>query len=385
MSNTAVIDKLRADRDSARDAAISMAEAEDFDPTSSAFGELEARAASLDSQIERLQNLLSAQESADALDGKFSKASKRSELKVRENNDDARSWGELFVRSEEFGNYRGRGQSAQYGIDFDRRQNRALPSGLSDLVAAGYTLGKTQVDNSAPAAPTPLLDAVNQVAVSGNSVEFVAWSKKAGGAAKVAEKAAKPSVEFGPTVVPSVLDTFAAYTQLTRQLIEDQSAVRDLIDNELRREVTRSIEADAAAKLAAATLPTASAADLLGAIRVGIATVQSAGYNPTAILINPVDWADLDNAVMGATLIGPQVRQSFWGLSVLPSSAQPAGTATVGDFKAGVSHFYRTQVQVYISDSHADTFLSNVFTLLGEARGLTAVVRPQALVEVAKV
>ena len=31
--------------------------------------------------------------------------------------------------------------------------------------------------------------------------------------------------------------------------------------------------------------------------------------------------------------------------------------------------------------SHADTFLSNVFTLLAERRGKTAVVRPQALVE----
>ncbi len=381
MAATTVIDNLRQERDAARDAAIQLAEAEDFDPTSSAFVELESRSASLDSQIERLQVLLAARDAADALDGQFSKAQRRAEDRPSGPPRMSESWGELFVRSEEFGNYRGRGQTPQFEIDFDRRQHRALPTGISDLVAAGFTMGKTIVDVTAPAAPTPLLDAVNQVQVSGNSVEFVQFVKKAGGAAKTAEKAVKSSAEWGPTVTPAVLDTYAVWTQLTRQLLEDAPAVRDLIDNELRREVMRAIEADAAAKLVAATLPTASGSDLLAAIRVGVGTVQAAGYSPNGVLVNPSDWADLDNVVMGATLLGPQIRQSFWGLVPIPAVSQPEGTATVGDFKAGVSHFYRNAVQVYITDSHAETFTSNVYTLLSEARGLTAVTRPAALCE----
>jgi cardiolipin synthase len=35
----------------------------------------------------------------------------------------------------------------------------------------------------------------------------------------------------------------------------------------------------------------------------------------------------------------------------------------------------------YITDSHGDTFLSNVFTILAEARSKTVVIRPDALVE----
>jgi HK97 family phage major capsid protein len=245
------------------------------------------------------------------------------------------------------------------------------------------TMPTTAVSVQAPSAPTPLLDNVNRVQVTSNAVEYVSWAKTAGGAAVVAEKGNKPSVEFAPTVTADALDNIAAYTQLTRQLIEDAPAVRDMINGELVREIRREEEAQVAAAITAATLPTAAGADLLAAIRVGVGTVQAAGYAPNAVLLNPADWADLDNVVMGSTLNGPSIRQNFWGLVPIPSAAQTAGTAVVGDFATAVTQFYRSEIALYISDSHASTFLANVFTLLCERRSLAAVLRPQALVEVA--
>jgi hypothetical protein len=79
MTTNPVIDQLRSQRDEARDTAITLAEADNFDPESESFRELEARSASLDTQIERLSNLLNARASADALDGKLSKIQRRSE------------------------------------------------------------------------------------------------------------------------------------------------------------------------------------------------------------------------------------------------------------------------------------------------------------------
>ena len=266
-------------------------------------------------------------------------------------------------------------------------QTRALPTGLADLVAAGFTGGKTQIDTSPPQAPTPLMDNISQIPVSTNAIEYIAWTKKAGGAAKVAEKAAKPSAEFGPTVTPATLDNFAVYTQLTRQMIEDQAAVAAKINGELRNDVLKAEEADAVAVLAAASasIPDTTNADLLAAIRQGVGTVQAAGYAPNAVLLNPADWAALDIGVMGGTLGGPTVGANFWGLRPIPSSAQAAGTAIVGDFRSAVEHYFRSQVTLYVTDSHGDTFLSNVFTLLAERRGKTVVVRPAALVEAKKV
>lgn len=385
MPTSPILDKLRTERDQVRSAAVAIAEGDNFDPDSDEnFQDLESRAKTLDGRIEKLAGLLNEQAAADALDGRMAKASKQLE-NDRQERDDHRavqargSWGARFVQSDIFTEYRGRGQSHRYDIDPDELQTRDLPTGLQDLIDAGLTFGKTTVDVSAPPIPTPLLNAISTVTVSTNAIEYVAWSVITGGADVVPEKGAKPPIEYGPTVTSDTLDNIAVYTELTRQLLEDAPAVRDMIDTDLRRQILIKEEAEAAEVLAGANLDTASGATLLAAIRVGMANVQANGYNPNAVLLNPADYADLDLEVMGATVNGPTVGQRFWGLTPIPSAAQPAGEAVVGDFKTAVTHFIRSQVSLYITDSHAQNFLSNVFTLLAERRTKTAVVRPAAL------
>ena len=380
-----ILEKLRAERDRDRAAARAMIESDDYDPNSDALKQLEQRATKRDAQIEHLTKTYEAQRAADAVDGRLVKAERARERQSGTTVQARESWGDQFVSSDQFRDYRGRGSSGIVEIQAGDIQSRALPTGLADLTAAGLTLGKTTVDLQPPTPPTPLLDAISKVPVSNNAIEFVSWAKVAGGAAVVPEKGAKPPAEWAPSVTSDTLDTIAVYTQLTRQLIEDMPSVRSYIDGELVRDVILKEEQQAAAALAAAVLPTAQGEDLLAAIRVGIAEVQEAGYSPNAVLMNPADWAALDVAVMSSTLVGPMVRQSFWGVTPIPSSAQPAGTAIVGDFKTAITQWYRSAVGLYITDSHADTFLSNVFTLLAERRALTAVVRPQALVEVSAV
>ena len=377
-----ILEKLRAERDRDRAAARAMIESDDYDPNSDALKQLEQRATKRDAQIEHLTKTYEAQRAADAVDGRLVKAERARERQSGTTVQARESWGDQFVSSDQFRDYRGRGSSGIVEIQAGDIQSRALPTGLADLTAAGLTLGKTTVDLQPPTPPTPLLDAISKVPVSNNAIEFVSWAKVAGGAAVVPEKGAKPPAEWAPSVTSDTLDTIAVYTQLTRQLIEDMPSVRSYIDGELVRDVILKEEQQAAAALAAAVLPTATGEDLLAAIRVGIAEVQAAGYSPNAVLMNPADWAALDVAVMSSTLVGPMVRQSFWGVTPIPSPAQPAGTAVVGDFKTAITQWYRSAVALYVTDSHADTFLSNVFTLLAERRALTAVVRPQALVEV---
>lgn len=380
--NNAVLDKIRTERDQARSAALAMAEAEDFNTDDPTFVDLQARAESLDKRAGTLATLMEQQAAADAFDGRISRAVPRQQAPGLPSGP-----GELFTRSEAFTGYPFRGTSGRFYVDDEQINTRALPTGVADLIAAGLKGSPYRVDTTPPVAPTPLLDSVSTVTVGGNAIEFVAWAKKTGGAAKVAEKAAKPPAEFGPTVTSATLDTIAVYTQLTRQLMEDEPAARSIIDNLLRQDIVKAEEDDAAAVLAAAsaTIPDASAATLTGAIRVGMATVQAAGFTPNAVLLNPADWADMDIAMMQGTLGGATVTRTFWGLTPIPSVAQTAGTAVVGDFRAAVTHYVRSAVALYITDSHADTFLSNVFTLLAERRAKTVLVRPQALCEASAV
>ena len=289
---------------------------------------------------------------------------------------EAESWGDRFVRSDEFTDYRGRGTSSRVRIE-----TRALPSTLTSMAPAISRTKRLVEDAEFPA---PLLDLIPTITVGSNGFDVVRFAKTAGGADIVAEGAVKPSAEYVPNSTPITLDTIAVWTQLTRQLIEDEPAIRSKIDTELRREVARKLESESAAALAAATLPTATGASLLEAVRVGIGTVQAEGYRPNAVLLNPADWATLDITVLGMTLIGPSVGSQFWGLRPVAATAQPAGTATVGDFSAGVERYSRSGISLYITDSHASTFTSNVFTILAETRSKTVVIHPDAFVEASK-
>lgn len=380
-----VLEKLRGERDQTRAAAIAIAEGDNFNPEDENYVELETRTQKLDRRIEELANLLNAQAAADAFDGRLAKATKqREEAQQRAAKTPPQtrgSWGARFVESDIFTEYRGRGQTPHFFID-DDVQTRALPTGISDLVSAGLDLTRFTVDVTPPPLPTPLLDAMSTITVSTNAIEYVAWQVKSGGAGVVAEKGTKPAIEYAPVVTPDTLQMIAGYTQLTRQLIEDLPAVRSFIDQDLRRQVLIKEEAEAASALAAASLASIAGADLLAGIRQGIGEVQAAGFQPNAVLLNPADFAALDIAVMQVTVNGPVIGQRFWGLTPVPVPSQTEGEAVVGDFQAGVNHFVRSQVAMYITDSHAETFLQNVFTLLAERRTRTAVVQPQALIRV---
>lgn len=382
--NQSVLDGLREQRDEARSGAVALAESDNFNPQDEVYLNLKTRAEQLDSRIAEIATLLEAKKSSDALDGRLAKADQRKQERSgwSVTSEPAVSFGEAFIRSEAFSEYSSSPRGRMPKIEMEM-QNRALPTGLTDIYGSGLlSQPSTTVNVQAPAAPTPLLDNINRVQVTSNAIDYVSWSLTSGSAAVVPEKSPKPAVEFAPSVTSDSLDNIAAYTQLTRQLIEDAPSVRDMINGELIREILREEEEQVATALGAATLSTASGSDLLAAIRVGVGTVQSAGYSPNAVLLNPADWADLDNTVMGGTLNGPVIRANFWGLTPIPSTVQAAGTAIVGDFRTAVTQFYRSQVALYITDSHAETFLSNVFTLLAERRSLAAVIRPQALVEV---
>jgi hypothetical protein len=117
----------------------------------------------------------------------------------------------------------------------------------------------------------------------------------------------------------------------------------------------------------------------MGAIRYGVAKVQVAGWNPNAVAVNPDDAASIEIA----SLALPGLVNPFWGLRVVPVPGLTAGTAIVGDFSNGAVTFERSAgVSVFITDSHADTFTSNIFTMLAETRRKTVVRRADAFAKV---
>lgn len=374
--STDVLTRLREERDQCRNTALAMIEADDYDPSSDALKQLEERGANLDGQIERLVKVLNSQAAADQLDGRMSKMGRRQDRDAREPDTRELSWGEQWIRSDVWSEYPLRGTSAKHTVE-----SRALPHSLASM---GDALSPAPItDLTPPATPDLIVPLTNVIPVTTNAVDFIVWSLVAGAAAVVPEKGAKPELEWEPNVTSSSLDTVAGRTSFTRQLAEDASAVVAFINGELQREVSRKVEAEAKAALAAATLPAATGpagAGVSGAIRQGKAVVQAAGYAANGVLISAEDLVAIDIASMTMFRGDP-----LWGLRAVVDPEMDAGDPViVGDFKTAVQHYRRNAVQLYVTDSHGTNFANNVLDALAEQRCKTVVTRPAALVEVTK-
>lgn len=294
---------------------------------------------------------------------------------------ETRGWGELFVESDAFQSYPGAGTSRRVDVPFELEERAAIS-------IAGFPAGALPPYVYSPAAyayQSALLDVVGKVTTGANAVQWIQWAPNPQAAATVvAEEALKPEAVMIPSVVSDSLETYAHWKGITRQALEDIPQIRSTVENRLRQGIVVALEEAVAAALAAATIPGVVgplAGGLLGAIRMGVAEVQSAGYGqPNAVLLNPADWASLDMATLG-NAGGASGQSGFWGMRAVAVPSVPAGTAYVGNFQTAVQLFSRGSAQVFLTDSHADYFVRNVLVLLAEIRALATVPDPAAAAE----
>lgn len=291
------------------------------------------------------------------------------------------SMGEAFTASRAFTDWNGHGRSERFDLQ-ERPSALQTRAPLTTLVDPGKAFVQpTRITAAQWQRQTPLLDTIGRVQVGANTVEWVTYPQASPLAAVVAEGAQKPEAVLTAQLLTVTLDTIAHYAEASRQLLEDSTAARDFINMELSRGVLDKLESNAADAITTASLATVDGTSLLAAIRAGVGQVQAAGFNPSVVLVNPADYADLDIAIMGSTLGGPVIGASFWGLRPVAIGAIPTGTAYVGDLQAAVTLLERTGVSVHITDSHAGNFTKNIFTILAEARAKAVVTRAEAIVK----
>lgn len=286
--------------------------------------------------------------------------------------------GQAFVDSVEFRSYPGHGQSARFELAGYLETRAAITT--ANLSIPHFVVAPIET----MFAPV-LLSVVNRVTVSSGVVDWVEIGADPV-AAVVAEGAAKPEAAVTFTPKTASLDTLAHWVQITRQALDDAAYIRSLLETKLRRGLLAKAEADLGAAIDAATTQTnsvsaAAGGTMLKSIRGGLGKVQSAGYGANAVLLNPTDFATLDIDVMGTTDSGPIRQASFWGLTAVASNSIPAGKAYVGDFQSGVSFFDRGVTSVFLTDSHASLFISNILVILAEARVKSVVDEPLAICE----
>jgi HK97 family phage major capsid protein len=100
-----------------------------------------------------------------------------------------------------------------------------------------------------------------------------------------------------------------------------------------------------------------------------------AGYAPSAIVMNPADWAtvEIDLLVAGTSNAARVAYDEagnprLFGVPVVKSVGMTADTFAVGDFRQHGNIYDREGVVVQMSESDSDNFTKNLITLRAERR-----------------
>lgn len=271
---------------------------------------------------------------------------------------------------------------------------KAAGGGTSGVWTGEFALLKSTDSNGAPFAgvhrasdaavaahSTPLLDACGFEPVGSNSFDFIrfpAGPPLAGG--PVAEGTAKPEATVDPVVVTDTLGKWAHTLPITTEFLEDIPRMESIVRTGLVNGVKDRVEMVTAAALVADTsIGAVSHETFLGAIRVGVARTQMAGFRAVDVALNPLDYAQIDIEMLTSTLNGASRNVGVWGLNVVPAAAIPEGTSFVGNLRQAVTVFARSQVQIRMTDSHGTEFVQNILRLVAEQRALPLVTQPAAV------
>ncbi|QQZ58384.1 phage major capsid protein [Streptomyces microflavus] len=314
---------------------------------------------------------------------------------------------EAFVRSKALETFRGNGKRGQFSID--GADFRAAPTGT--VTTGTQPQQNTRVPGIIPNNPDfPLLIAnlLDRQTSDGTTLEYMrdtsgpqsTWNA----AAVVAEGADKPkSGPFTFDLITTTLKTVAHWVPITRQAADDNSQLMGYINGRLTYGLDYKLDREILTGNGTTQMQGILTTAGIGAYQPGVGntdakliTVRKAKtqgelalYPPDAIVMNPLDWQDieLDTDANGQFRVITSVTDSgapmrIWGLVVVTSVAMTAGTALLGGYRTGATLWERQGVTILMTDSHADFFTANTLVILAERRANVAVHTPQAFVKI---
>lgn len=279
-----------------------------------------------------------------------------------------------------------------------------VPGEVRALFAtANYPSQNTRVPGvQQPNRDTPLtiLDLIDRQNISTNTVEWVQEVTAPTGAVEVTEGSAKPESTFSLELKSDSAATIAHWVNITRQALEDETQLQGYVQGRLtfglfKRLNGQVLNGNGTAPNLRGILQTSGIGAYVSAagespviaIRKAKTVAALSEYAPDAVVLNPTDWeaVELDTDDQGAFRVVTSVATGgtprLWGLAVVETTNITAATFLVGAFREGATLWERTGVNIYITDSHASNFTSNILTLLVEMRAALSVWRPKAFVK----
>lgn len=305
----------------------------------------------------------------------------------------AESWGDQFIKSASLESFQ-RGATNKVRVEVKNTMTgsdtNVAPDRKPGIVPGSFA--PLTLESFLPSAPT-----------TSNAIEFTKESAFTNSAAEVTEGVAKAESALTWALVNMPVSTVAHWIKISKQLAADNPALAAYVDTRMRYGVNMRVETQLGS--GNGTAPNISGildsgnftahgylSGALGStfaklvlIRKMIADLAAAGDVPTAILLNPADWATIEIELL--TTAATQTRVSvdaagnprLFGLPVIQSIGITADTVVVGNFAQAYMVYNRQDVTVELSDSDSDNFTKNLVTIRAERRLALATERPAAV------
>jgi HK97 family phage major capsid protein len=312
--------------------------------------------------------------------------------------DEHKSLGELFVSDERVKSFL---ESSPSAGKIDIRLKATLTSLTTDAAGSvGDAIQNTRLPGILPLPQRRLTvrDLISPGRMDGNALEYVKETGFTNGAAPVAEAATKPSSDIKLELITTSAKVIAHWMKASRQVLDDISQLRSMIDERLifglgLVEEAQLLFGDGTGQNLLGIVPQATAyaapitiagATSIDMIRLAMLQAALALFPATGTVMHPADWAfiELQKDAGGNYIIGdPQspLGPSLWGAPVVTTPAMTIDKFLVGAFKLGAQLFDRWDSRVetgYVNDD----FIKNLVTILGEERLALAVYRPEAFI-----
>jgi HK97 family phage major capsid protein len=311
----------------------------------------------------------------------------------------AKSVGELFTESDKVKEFlsqaRPRGR-----VDMEVK---ATLTSLTTVAAGsvGDAINQTRLPGilELPQRRLTVRDLLTPGTMDGNTLEYVKETGFTNNAAPVAEGALKPSSDIQFDLVSTSAKVIAHWMKASRQVLDDISQLRSIIDQRLLYGLAYVEEAQllngdgtgqnllglipqATAYAAPITLTAPTSIDMM---RLAMLQAALAEYPATGHVMNPIDWAWIETLkdAEGRYIIGnPQgsISPTLWGLPVVTTQAIAVDKFLTGAFRLGAQVFDRWAARVEVATENEDDFVKNLVTVLSEERLALAVYRPQAFI-----
>jgi HK97 family phage major capsid protein len=301
-----------------------------------------------------------------------------------------KSIGQRFIEDPGFLAFVKQGGHGQY--------TATLRGGLEQKDMVGISRAITEFVGVGSAARLPLgvRSLVPQGRTTSGAVQFVEETSFTNSAAPVAEGAAKPKSDkvFNPRTLP--VETIAHIFKISRQMYDDLPAVASQIesngiygvkkaeDNQLLNGTGTSPQLKGFNPVATDVAAPALPATLMDSIGTVIFTLASAGYMADGLVLNPADWAKVALAknsqgnYLFANPIDYTTAPRIWGVRMVMSTHQAAGTFLVGAFQGNSLILDREEVNVQIAEQNVDDFEKNMLTIRVEERLVLLIFQPAA-------